>query len=115
MSNLVALGFVMLAALLSAAGNLLLKYSRLETTSVSFLESLFSKYFIFGLFCYAINVILFVKALEKLPVSSAYPILAGLGFVLLAIGARKLFAENLSTVNMIGMALIISGVYLTAK
>ncbi|MDR1578249.1 MAG: hypothetical protein LBT86_08530 [Deltaproteobacteria bacterium] len=34
---------------------------------------------------FGINVILFAKALDKLPVSVAYPVFAGLGFLLATI------------------------------
>jgi len=59
--------------------------------------------------------VLFAKALDALPVSKAYPVLAGSGFVLLAFAAALFFGESITLRNILGMILIFSGILLLAR
>jgi len=102
---------IFLASINSAIGNLLLKKSR-ESQNISFLDSLYDLWFISGIFFYAINVLLFVKALEFLPVSIAYPALAGLGFLFLSISANFIFGEIFNPAQFAGIILILIGITL---
>ena len=111
-----ALLLVFLAGFCSCLGNLALKQSRsFAPGSGDFLVSLINPYFISGLFFYGINVILFAKALDAIPVSIAYPILAGSGFALLTIAASILFSEHLSALQMLGLSLILIGIVFLAQ
>jgi len=103
---------VVAAAVNTAAGNIFLKYSRLATVGQPFFESLFSVYFLLGITCYAVNVIVFVKALEGMPLSIAYPVLASLGFALVVLASMMLFDERLSALQWAGLALILCGIVL---
>ena len=60
-------------------------------------------------------VILFAKALQTMPVSVGYPILAGVGFAALAISAAVLFGEALTPGKIGGMTLILLGIVLLAR
>jgi multidrug transporter EmrE-like cation transporter len=99
---------VVAAGFNTCAGNLLLKQSRL-TARPGWLAMLVSPWFLAGLAFYGLNVVLFAKALDRLPVSSAYPVFAGLGFLLLAVFSRIFFDESLSPAKIAGMALIVAG------
>jgi undecaprenyl phosphate-alpha-L-ara4N flippase subunit ArnE len=105
---------IFIAALNSTAGNILLKKSR-EDINQGLLDWLFNPLFIGGLFFYAVNVILFAKALERLPVSVAYPTLAGIGFLTLVIFSNVFLGEKLNGVQILGVILILAGVFALAK
>ena len=112
MNNIVfAWLLLFLASINSTIGNLLLKKSR-ENEFVNFIDSLLNFWFLGGVLFYGINVLLFVKALEFLPVSIAYPVLAGLGFLFLIVSANIFLGEVLSINNYIGIIFIILGIYL---
>jgi multidrug transporter EmrE-like cation transporter len=99
----------------SCIGNLLLKKSRLMATDGGMVELLFSPWFIGGCAFYGINVILFAKAMDRLPVNIAYPVLAGVNFGLLAISSAYIFGERLGWMQGMGVVLIGVGILLAAS
>jgi len=107
--------FVAAAAVNSCIGNVLLKQSRLKAQDGSLLTLLLSPWFMGGLFFYGINVVLFAKALDKLPVSIAYPVLAAGGFAILSIASALIFKEALTTVQWLGLGITIFGIFLLAR
>jgi multidrug transporter EmrE-like cation transporter len=106
---------VFIAGINTCIGNLFLKQSRLVATDRSLFSMLFSPWFIGGLLFFGINVIIFTKSLDKLPVSIAYPVLAGLGFSLLAISGNLLFGERLVGSQLWGVALILAGIIIVSR
>jgi multidrug transporter EmrE-like cation transporter len=102
---------IFLAGVNSTIGNLLLKKSTdfVSLSSWSFIP--LNTWFISGLFFYGINVLLFAKALQTLNVSAAYPVLAGVSFICLSFASWGLFNEKLSSLQYLGMALILLGIY----
>lgn len=109
---------VLVAAVLNGGGSLLLKQSRLraaELADQSIAGLLFSPWFIGGLACYGINVILFAKALENLPVSVAYPVLAGASLALISFVAAMLFHEKMAAVHWAGAVFIVIGIVLITR
>jgi multidrug transporter EmrE-like cation transporter len=96
------------AGLNTCAGNLLLKHSRIAAKP-GLWAMLSSPWFLLGLFFYGLNVILFAKALDKLPVSVAYPTFAGLGFILITLSARVFFGEAVTALKVFGTLLILAG------
>lgn len=107
---------LMLAGVNSAIGNLLIKRGRMlgEQGSGAF-EKIFEINFIGGLFFYGVNLLLFSKALETAPVSSAYPVLAGIGFLCLALASAYFFGEQIGVKESFGMLLVVCGIWLLAK
>lgn len=67
-----------------------------------------------GLACYAISVLVWILALTRVPVSIAYPMLS-VGYVVNALAARALFAEQLSMQRLAGIGVIIVGCWLVAR
>ncbi len=114
MSSYVAWGLVLLAGVNSCIGNLLLKQSRLTAPDAGMVTLLTSPWFIGGLVFYGINVVLFAKALDRLPVSAAYPILSVVGFALLTVSAAWIFSERLHPIQWGGLACILVGIFLVA-
>lgn len=74
----------------------------------------FEPHIMAGLGCYVLSVAIWIVALSKVPVSVAYPMLS-IGYVVNALAAWYLFGEYLSPQKLIGIAVIIVGVYLVAK
>lgn len=113
-SSTLAWIFVLVAAVNSTIGNLLLKKSRMIDPSGGFLDMLLQPYFVAGLAFYGINVVLFAKSLEVLKVSVAYPVLATSGFALLIISAHVVIGEQLVLRQYIGVLVLIAGMFLLA-
>lgn len=67
-----------------------------------------------GLACYAISVVVWILALSRVEVSIAYPMLS-IGYVVNAIAAWYLFGETLSLIKLVGIGIIILGVYIVAR
>ena len=105
---------VFAAALLNGCGSLLLKQSaRLSGEQLG--AQLFSPWFIGGLACYGVNVILFGKALKALPVAIAYPVLAGTSLAVISLVATLLFRERLTVVHWTGAVLVFFGIVLLTR
>lgn len=112
--NAIAWVLVLIAAVNNAIGSLLLKKSRLVASEPGIMGLLFSPWFWGGLLFYGTNVIIFAKALERLPVSVAYPVLAGVGFALIAIAGGVFFRESLTIGQWAGIGIILTGIILVA-
>jgi multidrug transporter EmrE-like cation transporter len=67
-----------------------------------------------GMLCYSLSLCVWVAALTKAPVSTAYPMLS-LGYVLVAAASVAWLGETLTPANMLGIALICAGVLLVSR
>jgi multidrug transporter EmrE-like cation transporter len=67
-----------------------------------------------GMLCYAASVCVWVAALSKAPVSTAYPMLS-LGYVVVAAISVAWLGETLTPAKMLGIALICAGVLLVSR
>ena len=107
---------VLLAGANSTVGNMLLKYSRLSAPpESSWVEKLLSPAFAGAVVFYVVNLILFAKALDSLPVSVGYPILAASGFAMLVVASAIFFSEPLRLMNMVGLGFIVLGIFFLAQ
>lgn len=73
-----------------------------------------SIWIISGLGIYLISVISWLLVLSRSEVSIAYP-MSSLGYIFTAIAAYFFLGENFSMVRVLGIVIIIFGVYLVAK
>lgn len=118
------LSTILIAIIISSAGNLLLKYgaSRIGNLSLS-KESLIPEmikvftepFIVIGLSGYVLGFLIWLKVLATTEVSRAYPILVSSTIVLVLIGSAIFFKENLSFLKIIGIFVIIFGIYLLFK
>jgi multidrug transporter EmrE-like cation transporter len=109
---------------LNAAAQLLLKVatkplSHFEVFNADTLNSsvviLFrSPSFWTGMLCYGASLCVWVAALAKAPVSTAYPMLS-LGYVVVAAVSVAWLGESLTPAKMLGIALICIGVVLVSR
>ena len=67
-----------------------------------------------GVGCYAVSLIVWILALSKTPVSVAYPMVS-IGFALNALLAWWLLGEAVTPMRMLGIGVIIVGVFLVAR
>ena len=68
-----------------------------------------------GVVCFGLNLAAYYYALTKLPVSVAYPIMVSVGYAIIICGAAVWFAEKLSPLQMVGVGVILAGVWLVAS
>jgi multidrug transporter EmrE-like cation transporter len=64
--------------------------------------------------CYAASVCVWLAALSKAPVSTAYPMLS-LGYVVVAAVSVAWLGESMNIAKMLGIALICVGVILVSR
>ena len=67
-----------------------------------------------GMVCYAASVCVWIAALSKAPVSTAYPMLS-LGYVVVTAVSVLWLGETLSLPKVLGIALICAGVVLVSR
>jgi multidrug transporter EmrE-like cation transporter len=109
---------------LNAAAQLLLKLATrplanfsdfgLQTLRFSILSLGGSLPFWAGMLCYGASVCVWLAALSKAPVSTAYPMLS-LGYIVVAGVSVLWLDETLSPAKMLGIALICAGVFLVSR
>jgi multidrug transporter EmrE-like cation transporter len=115
--------FSLISIVLSVAAQFLLK-AGMSSSAVKqalnarpFLEGcsaiIFSPYVISGFLLYGLGALIWLMVLSRWDVSKAYP-LVGLGFVLAAI-IGLVQGENISSLRIVGIALIVTGVAVVAR
>lgn len=114
---------ILLGVLLNAAAQLLLKAGMSQIGHFEFsvgnafpiaLKVMGNMPIIGGLFLYVVSVVVWLLVLSRVEVSYAYPMLS-IGYVVNAIAAYYLFGEPLTSLRMLGIFIIIAGVYLVAQ
>jgi multidrug transporter EmrE-like cation transporter len=110
--TLASLSFIFAGVLLNATAQLLLKAG---TNAMPLgLRLAIEPHILGGLACYGISVVVWIVGLSKIPVSIAYPMLS-VGYVVNAVAAHYLFGETLSAMRMVGIGIIILGVFVVAR
>lgn len=110
--SLFSFAFILAGVLLNAGAQLLLKAGT-NARPLGLMLAI-EPHIVGGLACYVVSVVLWVVALSKVPVSIAYPMLS-IGYIVNAVAAHYLFGETLSTMRMVGIGVIILGVFLVAR
>lgn len=67
-----------------------------------------------GLMLYVVSVGIWLLVLSRTPVSTAYPMLS-IGYIVNALAANYFFAEPLTSVRMLGIFVIIAGVFIVSR
>jgi len=109
MSTTVAYLGLAAAILLGIAGQLVLKAGAVGAPS--FLAQLFSPMTLFGLVIYGFASIAYIAALNRIPVSIAFPTVAA-SYAIVAVMAHLLWNEPLGLPQLGGIALIACGILL---
>ena len=117
------LALALLAILLSTAGQLLLKAGTNAVGAFAFsldnvlpvgMRLALEPRIAGGIGCYVVSLVLWIMALSRSDVSVVYP-LVSIGFVLNALFAWWLLGESLSAMRVLGIGVIILGVFLVAR
>jgi multidrug transporter EmrE-like cation transporter len=112
--------YIFLAAsmFLAVGGQLLLKKgvlaSSLSADLGSILKTLFSPLIFLGLTAYGVSAVVWLFVLQKFPLSVAYPALS-LTYIAIVFISIYLFKEPFTTFKILGVFLIIIGVYFLFK
>ena len=118
-----AFALILTGVLLNALAQLALKASVSDTGIISLdMQSLLSSagslasnlWLWLGLICYAISVVIWILALSRVDVSIAYPMLS-IGYIVNAVAAWHLFDEPMNLGKVVGIGIIIVGVYVLAR
>jgi multidrug transporter EmrE-like cation transporter len=116
-------GLVASAVLLATFGQILLKAGTnavgpfaftLENALPVGLQLALEPRILAGTACYAVGFVVWVMALSRVEVSIAYPMLS-IGFALNALLAWWLLGEAVTPLRLIGIAIIIAGVFVVAR
>ncbi len=119
---------LVIALLFNAAANLMIKFGMRGIDAELAGAGLFDAGFwglmrlllrhwvlLLGLFCFALNVVFYAFALQKLPISIAYPIMVTCGFAIIVTVAGLILGERLTLTQWAGVLAILVGVFLVAK
>ncbi len=109
----------LLAAAISACGQILLKHAMLQVGPLNFapgvlLRALGQPFLPIALVIYSLALVLWLEVLSRTPLSVAYPVLA-VTYVLVPFISQFVFNERLETGQYVGMFLILAGVALVGR
>lgn len=68
-----------------------------------------------GVVLFAVNVLAYSYVLTRIPLSTAYPIMTSVGFLIVISASTILLGERLAAGQLVGAALIVAGVVLVAR
>jgi multidrug transporter EmrE-like cation transporter len=121
--NALSFALVLFGVLLNAAAQLLLKagtnaighfeFSAANLAPIGWKVAT-QPHILGGLTCYAVSVVVWIMALSRVEVSIAYPMLS-IGYVVNALAAYVLFGEAVGLQRLVGIGIIIIGVYIVAR
>lgn len=121
--NIITLTPLLIGIFLNACAQLLLKagmdkigYFEFSTKNILPVASqaAFNPYIVLGLGCYVISVAAWLMGLSRVEVSVAYPLLS-LAYIFTAVAAFLLFHENLTLTRLLGILIILLGVFLITR
>lgn len=119
-------GFVLTvaSALLTALANLLMRAGirRLGTFRLSadvlfhqILQLAMQPLFVSGFISYGLAAVIWFRVLSAEDLSTGYPILVGLTFVCVSLGAVIVFREAVPWTKVLGMVLILLGIFIISR
>ena len=119
----IAIVYILVAVVGSAAGQLLLKKGMSTmgpiTISASQIFNILwriatNPYVVIGLFIYVCGTLFWLSALSRVDLSYAYPF-ASLGYVVMLVASWQLFNENISPLRLAGTLTVCLGVFLISR
>ncbi len=117
---------LIIALILNAAANLLMKHAanRAEAATTAgtaaagfagLANTYLNPYFVGGILCFGLNVLIYTQALKKIPISIAYPLMVSLGYLIILGVSFFVFGEKLSLARYFGAGLMIFGLWLLVR
>ncbi|MEW5890443.1 MAG: SMR family transporter [Pseudomonadota bacterium] len=120
--NLISFSLILTGVLLNAAAQLLLKAGTNAVGHFDFqlanllpigLKVASEPHILGGVACYVVSLVVWIMALSRVEVSMAYPMLS-IGYLVNAAAAWYLFGESVTVMRMVGIGVIILGVFIVA-
>ena len=112
---------IFMGVMVNAVGQLLLKKGMNAFENIEFSRFLTSLgeiatnfYVIGGVACYILSMVIWLMVLTRVAVSLAYPMLS-MGYIITAIAGYYLFQEQLTGLRILGILVIMVGVFLVSK
>ena len=112
--------FLGIALVVNSAANIILKKGAQDTSSIASavpkggligaLLSFLNVSTILAIFLFACNILFYRKALSRIPLSVAYPIMTSLGFLIVVAFSVFFYHEPMSWQKMLGLICILAGV-----
>jgi drug/metabolite transporter (DMT)-like permease len=121
--TMIIFALILCGVMLNAAAQLLLKAGMTQIGHFEFslanavpigLKLMINIPIISGLGLYVMSVAVWLLVLSRVQVSFAYPMLS-IGYIVNAVAAYYFFGEPLTSLRMLGIFVIIAGVYLVAQ
>ena len=118
------LALVLISALLTVAANLLMRSGidraggfpgRLAELPPALLRLVNQPHFDIGFVLYGVAALVWFRVVASEPLSTAYPLLVSLTFIMVSLGAVYLFHEPMTWRKVIGLGVILVGVFVLRK
>jgi len=71
--------------------------------------------FVIGFVLYGVAALIWFRVLASEPLSSSYPLLVSLTFLLVTVGAMLLFGEKVNALKLAGLFVILIGILLVSR
>lgn len=113
-----AWGALALATGLNALANVLVKTASARAAGVSAPAAarlLVEPWFVAGVASFGVALVFYTLALSRLEISVAYPVLTGVGFLIVTLWAILHLHESLTGLKLAGAALVLAGIVLLAR
>lgn len=81
----------------------------------SLTKAAFSPFIIGGLVLYGLSFVIWLRVLSFNDLSRAYPIFASVVFLMTTIGSMKFLNEDVSLMRFVGMAVMLTGIFIVAR
>lgn len=113
--------FILFTALvLNAVANILIKAGMARPdVPGGLIEALKTKWLslpvISGVLCFGLALAAYSITLKRMPLSIAYPIMTTGGLFIISAVSVIYFKETITTVQMVGLALLVGGIWLVAR
>lgn len=112
------------SALLNVSGNILLKKGLTSIGGIAAdktkilsesVRAISNPFILIGLFIYGLSFFISLRVLSMKDLSFVYPLFATLVFLFTAAGSFIILKENLSVIRILGMVIMLVGIFIVAK
>ncbi|HHU94998.1 MAG TPA: hypothetical protein GXX62_07990 [Alcaligenaceae bacterium] len=110
-----SINLALLAIGCNALAQVSMKYAGQATLGKKNIFDLLSPWLFSSVFFYGISFLLTIRVFSLNPISVAAPIMAGGGFFLVAILGHFIFGETLSLLKILGISLILAGIFILSR
>ncbi|MGZ9583942.1 EamA family transporter [Paenibacillus marinisediminis] len=114
MSKMLSYGILFSNIILLVIGQIMFKFGLQQSGGLNWIKLIVSPSIWVGFALYGIGTVLWFIVLSRLPLGVAYP-MQSLAYVLAMFAAVWLFGETLTLSKIVGVLVILFGVYLIAK